>query len=204
MVIFPHQRHIRFPDIEKKSIKMILINWKFFLRKYFWILPFLSFLIYAILAYIQELYRNEVFVPNYSNVTKEALKDKIQMPAITICSSNQFSYRDADNMLEIPKWYEINYNYTKFMSIFRNFAHHNMDPNEIDDFTQEQKDFLIKHRKAFTELLRKQVTQYCNESQTHTYVLLFRLYLPVMNFCCTAMLTESNEIVQTCSRWDHP
>ena len=159
MIIFPHQGCIQFLAFEKKSIKMILIKWKLFLRKYFWLLPFLSFLIYAILVYIQELYRNEVFVPNYSNVTKEALKEKIQMPAISICSSNQYSYRDADNMLEIPKWYEINYNYTKFISIFRNFAHHNMDPNEIDDFTQEQKDFLIKHRKAFTELLRKQVTQ---------------------------------------------
>ena len=138
---------------------MIPTNWKYRFRKYFWLLPFVSFLIYVIPVYIQELYRNAVFVPNYSNVVKESLNEKIQMPAISICSSNQYSYRDADNMLEIPKWYKINYNYTKFMSIFRNFAHHNMDPNEIDDFTQEQKDFLIKHRKAFTELLRKQVTQ---------------------------------------------
>ena len=136
---------------------MIPSNWKYRLRKYFWFLPFISFLIYVIPVHIQELHRNEVFVPNYSNVVKEGLKKKIQMPAISICSSNQYSYRDADQMLEIPKWSEINYNYTEFMSIFRNFAHHKMDPNEIENFTQKQKDFLIKHRKAFTEILRMQV-----------------------------------------------
>ena len=157
MVFFAHYSRIQYLAIEKKSIKMIPVNWKFCLRKYFWLIPFLSFLIYAILIHLQELYRNEVFIRNYSNVIKEALNDTIQMPALSICSSNQYSYRDADKMLEIPKWYEINYNYTKFMSIFRNFAHHNMDRNKIDDFTLEQKDFLIKHRKAFTELLRKQV-----------------------------------------------
>ena len=131
--------------------------WKYRLRKYLWLLPFFSFLFYAIPVYIRQLSRNAVFVPNYSNVVKQDLNEKIQMPAISICSSNQYSYRDADKMLEIPKWYEINYNYTEFMSIFRNFAHHDMDPNEIDNFTQEQTDFLIKHRKAFTEFLRKQV-----------------------------------------------
>ena len=136
---------------------MITMAWKYRLRKYLWLLPFFSFLIYAIPVYIRQLSRNAVFVPNYSNVVKQDLNEKIQMPAISICSSNQYSYRDADKMLEIPKWYEINYNYTEFMSIFRNFAHHDMDPNEIDNFTQEQTDFLIKHRKAFTEFLRKQV-----------------------------------------------
>ena len=141
---------------------MISTNWKYRLRKYFWLLPFVSFLIYVIPVYIQELYRNAVFVPNYSNVTKEGLKEKIQMPAISICSSNQYSYRDADNMLEIPKWYEINYNYTKFMSIFRNFAHYKMDPNEIESFTQDQKDFLLQHRGTFTEIMRKQVTHMCS------------------------------------------
>ena len=136
---------------------MIPIAWKYCLRKYFWCLPFISFLIYVIPIYIQEQYRNAVFVPNYSDVVKGGSNKKIQMPAISICSSNQYSYRDADKMLEIPKWYEINYNFTKFMSVFRNFAHHDMDPNEIENFTQEQKNFLIKHKKAFTEILRKQV-----------------------------------------------
>ena len=136
---------------------MIPMAWKYRLRKYLWLLPFISFLIYVIPVYIQELRRNAVFVPNYSNIVQEGFNEKIQMPAITICSSNQYSYRDADNILMIPKWYEINYNYTEFMSIFRNFAHHDMDPNEIENFTQEQKNFLIKHRRAFTEILKKQV-----------------------------------------------
>ena len=145
---------------------MIPTNWKYRFRKYFWLLPFISFLIYVIPVYIRGLYRNAVFVPNYSNVVKQDLNKKIQMPAISICSSNQYSYRDADKMLEIPKWYKINYNYTDFMRIFRNFAHHLMDPNEIENFTQEQKDFLIKHRRAFTELLRKQVTHVLTWART--------------------------------------
>ena len=124
--------------------------------------PFVSFMIYCIPTYIIEVSRHEVFYDNYDQVVKDDIPSKIQMPAISICSSNQYSYRDADNILKIPKWYNINYNYTKFMSIFRNFAHHKMDPNEIDAFTKEQKNFLIEHRKAFTELLRKQVTHLIN------------------------------------------
>ena len=119
--------------------------------------PFISVTIFCIFVYIIEVSRHEVFCENYGQVVKDDIPSKIQMPAISICSSNQYSYRDADNILKIPKWYDINYNYTKFMSIFRNFAHHKMDPNEIDAFTKDQKKFLIEHRKAFTELLRKQV-----------------------------------------------
>ena len=123
--------------------------------------PFVSTLIYCIPIFIAELSRHEVFYENYGQVVKDDIPSKIQMPAITICSSNQYSYRVADNILQIPKWYNINYNYTKFMSIFRNFAHHKMDPNEIDAFTKDQRNFLIEHRKAFTELLRKQVSNSC-------------------------------------------
>ena len=130
---------------------------KLWLRRILWMSPFISYLIYCILIYIVEVNRHTVFYENYGQVVEENIPEKIQMPAISICSSNQYSYRDVDNILKIPKWYEINFNYTKFMSIFRNFAHHNMDPDEIDSFTEDQKSFLIEHRKAFTELMRKQV-----------------------------------------------
>ena len=130
---------------------------KLWLRRNLWMFPFFSVTIFCIFVYIIEVSRHEVFCENYGQVVKDDIPSKIQMPAISICSSNQYSYRDADNILKIPKWYDINYNYTKFMSIFRNFAHHKMDPNEIDAFTKDQKKFLIEHRKAFTELLRKQV-----------------------------------------------
>ena len=135
---------------------------KLWLRRILWMCPFVSVTIYCIPIFIAEVSRHEVFYENYGQVVKDDIPSKIQMPAITICSSNQYSYRDADNILQIPKWYNINYNYTKFMSIFRNFAHHKMDPNEIDAFSQEQKNFLIEHRKAFTELLRKQVNNLFN------------------------------------------
>ena len=131
---------------------------KLWLRRILWMFPFISYLIYCIPIYIVEVSRHQVFYENYGQVVKDDIPSKIQMPAISICSSNQYSYRDADNILKIPKWYNINYNYTKFMSILRNFAHHKMDPNEIESFTQEQKDFLSYHQGAFTEILRKQVT----------------------------------------------
>ena len=133
---------------------------KLWLRRILWMSPFISYLIYCILIYIVEVNRHTVFYENYGQVVEENIPEKIQMPArpaISICSSNQYSYRDVDNILKIPKWYEINFNYTKFTSIFRNFAHHKMDPDEIDSFTEDQKSFLIEHWKAFTELLRKQV-----------------------------------------------
>ena len=141
---------------------MDIATMKSWLQRILWMLPFISYLIYSIPIYIAEVSRHDVFYKNYGQVVKDDIPSKIQMPAISICSSNQYSYRDADNILKIPKWYDINYNYTKFMSIFRNFAHHKMDPDQIDSFTQDQKNFLIEHRKAFTELLRKQVTHLIN------------------------------------------
>ena len=134
---------------------------KLWLQRILWMFPLISFLIYSIPIYIAEISRNAVFYKNYHQVIKDEIQSNIQMPSISICSSNQYSYRDADNVLKIPKWYNINYNYTKFMSIFRNFAHHKMDPNEIESFTQEQKDFLFYHRGAFTEIIRKQVHITC-------------------------------------------
>ena len=136
---------------------MDIATMKSWLQRILWMLPFISYLIYSIPIYIAEVSRHDLFYKNYGQVVKNDIPSRIQMPAISICSSNQYSYRDADNILKIPKWYEINFNYTKFMSIFRNFAHHKMDPNEIESFTQEQKDFLSYHRGAFTEILRKQV-----------------------------------------------
>ena len=146
---------IRFQIFE--GIEMNTATMKLWLRRMLWMSPFISYLIYCILIYIVEVNRHTVFYENYGQVVEENIPEKIQMPAISICSSNQYSYRDVDNILKIPKWYEINFNYTKFTSIFRNFAHHKMDPDEIDSFTEDQKSFLIEHRKAFTELLRKQV-----------------------------------------------
>ena len=142
--------------------KMDTAIMKLWLRRILWMSPFISYLIYCIPIYIKEVSRHHVFYQNYGQVVEANIPEKIQMPAISICSSNQYSFRDADNILKIPKWYEINYNYTDFMSIFRNFAHHKMDPNEIDAFTKDQKNFLIEHRKAFTELLRKQVNDLFN------------------------------------------
>ena len=141
---------------------------------------------------------------NYQNVVLHHLPKEIQMPAISICSSNQYSYRDADKVLEIPKWYNINYNHTKFMSIFRNFAHHKMDPNEVENFTQEQKDFLFYHRGAFTKIIRKQV---CNiEKKNNVFLKLFlkcmifhllRLCLLVMNYFFIATSMEYKETALT-------
>ena len=135
---------------------MDIATMKAWLQRILWMVPFISYLIHSIPIYIAEVSRHDVFFKNYGQVVKDDIPSKIQMPAISICSSNQYSYRDADNILKIPKWYDINYNYTNFLSIFRNFAHYKMDPTEIESFTQEQKNFLFKHKKEFTEMLRKQ------------------------------------------------
>ena len=197
---------------------------KLWLQRILWMLPFISYLIYSIPIYIAEVSRHDVFFKNYGQVVKDDIPSKIQMPAISICSSNQYSYRDADNILKIPKWYDINYNYTKFMSIFRNFAHHKMDPNEIESFTQDQKNFLIEHRKAFTELLRKQVTHlndlikfksftncmtfqvvpscdelllYCNVNGIqHNCSDLFKIRSSLDGICCTFEIEKVNQLIE--------
>ena len=197
---------------------------KLWLQRILWMVPFISYLIHSIPIYIAEVSRHDVFFKNYGQVVKDDIPSKIQMPAISICSSNQYSYRDADNILKIPKWYDINYNYTKFMSIFRNYAHHKMDPNEIESFTQEQKIFLIEHRKAFTELLRKQVTQihfthclnlqdifmpfqvvpscdelllYCNVNGIQRNCSdLFRMRSSLDGICCTIEIEKVNQLIE--------
>ena len=74
---------------------------KLWLRRMLWMSPFISYLIYCILIYIVEVNRHTVFYENYGQVVEENIPEKIQMPAISICSSNQYSYRDVDNILKM-------------------------------------------------------------------------------------------------------
>ena len=97
--------------------------------------------------------------------------EKCELPLISICSRNQFSQRDADKIMEMEEWRGLNLEYyrqlyyyrnitlnaTEFMSIFRNFAMYKMDPNEIENFTEDQKEFLGYHRIEFSKLIEHQV-----------------------------------------------
>ena len=60
-----------------------------------------------------------------------------------------------------------------------------MDPNEIESFTQDQKDFLTQHRGAFTEIMRKQVT--------HVFVLIIFNSFNQNIFCMVFQVVPSCE-----------
>ena len=104
---------------------------------------------------------------------KDRLKDA-ELPVISVCSRNQFSERDTDKILEMEEWRNINLQYwwqlyyfrnisltvTEFLSVFRNFAMYQMDPDEIEDFTEDQKEFLGYHRTNFGKLIKHQVRQF--------------------------------------------
>ena len=102
---------------------------------------------------------------------KTDLQNDVDLPVISVCSRNQFSQRDADKILEMEEWRGINLyywwlrwyysnitlTYSEFMSIFRNFAMHKMSPDEIENFSEGQKEFLEYHKTNFGRLIKNQV-----------------------------------------------
>ena len=103
---------------------------------------------------------------------KTDLQNDVDLPVISVCSRNQFSQRDADKILEMEEWRDINLyywwlrwyysnitlTYSEFMSIFRNFAMYNMNPDEIENFSEDQKEFLEYHKTNFGRLIKHQVS----------------------------------------------
>ena len=59
------------------------------------------------------------------------------------------------------RWYysNITLSYSEFMALFRNFAMYNMNPDEIENFSEDQKEFLAYHRTNFGRLIKHQVCQ---------------------------------------------
>ena len=200
---------------------------KFFLRHILWLLPFISLMIFG--AFLVERNENDykVATKELNATLKKGNRRDVELPLISICSRNQFSQRDADKIMEMEEWRGLNLEYyrqlyyyrnitlnaTEFMSIFRNFAMYKMDPNEIENFTEDQKEFLGYHRIEFSKLIEHQVRNhliikvmsilmynpslqvvpscdelimYCNyKGQDRICTDLFKMEHSLDGFCCT-------------------
>ena len=154
-----------------EGLKMRLSTLKFVIRTISWSLPFISLMIYAIFLNYEIEEDIQVALEEKKIQLKTDLQNDVELPVISVCSRNQFSQRDADKILEMEEWRDINLYYwwlrwyysnitltsSEFMSIFRNFAMHNMNPDEIENFSEDQKEFLAYHRTNFGRLIKHQV-----------------------------------------------
>ena len=135
-------------------------------------MPFIALSVYCIMLYD----RNDTEIREVQKKHKTKLKEDrqtdIELPLISVCSRNQFSQRDADKVFEMEEYRDLNaifykmvwltnvtLNASQAMSVFRNFAMHEMDANEIDGFTDDQIDYLLHHRKTFSNVIKHQVSQ---------------------------------------------
>ena len=147
-----------------KALKLVI-------KTIIWLLPLISLIIYAIFIDSKNEVDNEVARKEKKIQLKTDLQNDVELPVISVCSRNQFSQRDADKILEMEEWRGINLHYwwlrwyysnitltySEFMSVFHNFAMHNMSPDEIENFTDDQKEFLDYHKTNFGRLIKYQV-----------------------------------------------
>ena len=150
---------------------MRLSTLRFVIRTIVRLLPCISLIIYAIFLNIKNEEDNQVARKEKKITLKTDLQTDVDLPVISVCSRNQFSQRDADKILEMEEWRGLNLyywwlrwyysnitlTYSEFMSIFRNFAMHNMSPDEIENFSDGQKEFLEYHKTNFGRLIKNQV-----------------------------------------------
>ena len=141
------------------------------IRLILWLLPLISLTICGI--FLIERNKRDIQLARQEQKTsyKNDTRGDMELPVISICSRNQFSQRDADKILEMEDWRNINLqywwqlyyfrnitlSYPQFMSVFRNFAMYKMSPDEIQNFTEDQKEFLGYHRINFARLIKHQV-----------------------------------------------
>ena len=145
-------------------------NKKYCIRTILWLMPLIVLLIYGIMQHEQNVSENQVAQGNHRTKMKEVKQKDIELPLISVCSRNQFSERDADKVFEMEEYKDLNaifykmvwltnvtLNASEAMSIFRNFAMHKMDANEIENFSDDQIDYLLHHRKALSKVIKHQV-----------------------------------------------
>ena len=141
------------------------------IRLILWLLPLISLTICGF--FLLERNKSEIQLARQEKKTscKNDTRGDMELPVISICSRNQFSQRDTDKILEMEDWRNINLqywwqlyyfrnitlSYPQFMSVFRNFAMYKMSPDEIQNFTEDQKEFLGYHRINFARLIKHQV-----------------------------------------------
>ena len=143
---------------------------KYWIRTILWLMPLIVLLIYGIMQHEQNVSENQVAQGNHRTKMKEVKQKDIELPLISVCSRNQFSERDADKVFEMEEYKDLNaifykmvwltnvtLNASEAMSIFRNFAMHKMDANEIESFSDDQIDYLLHHRKTFSNVIKHQV-----------------------------------------------
>ena len=144
---------------------------KLTIKTILWLLPLISLIVYTFLLN-QRNVNEDLFAQKELNLTvKKDQQNDVELPVISVCSRNQFSQRDADKILEMEDWRDINLQYwwlryffsnitltySEFMSVFRNFAMYNMSVNEIENFSEDQKEFLEYHKTNFGRLIKHQV-----------------------------------------------
>ena len=152
--------------------RMRLLTLKVMIRAITWLAPVFVLIAFGIYNAQELEVEYQVDIQEKKSDIKSVIeKYDAELPVITVCSRNQFSQRDADKILEMEEWKDINLeyyrqlyyyrnislNYTEFMSLFRNFAMYKMDPDEIERFTDDQKEFLEYHRINFGRLIKHQV-----------------------------------------------
>ena len=179
---------------------------KYSLRKIIWLIPLVSFVIYG--TFLHEKHKLDIAASQQKRIIslKDDMKKDVELPSISVCSRNQFSQRDADKVFEMEEWrnyyagffrmywwIEVTLNASEAMSVFRNFAMHKMDPNEIEGFTQDQIDYLGHHRAALSKVIKFQVVPSCDEliiycnykGQDRECTDLFRIAPSYDGLCCT-------------------
>ena len=188
-----------------EGLKMRLSTLKFEIRTMVWFLPFISLMIYAIFLNYKNEEDNQEAREEKKIQLKTDLQYDVELPVISVCSRNQFSQRDADKILEMEEWRDIHLfyywmrwyysnitlSYSEFMSVFRNFAMYNMNPDEIENFTEDQKEFLDYHKTNFGRLIKNQVCQ--QTLQTYSSKILIKVFNCPLNAqffhtCCNHYL----------------
>ena len=154
-----------------RGFKMRLKALKLVIKTIIWLLTLVSLIVYAIFLIIWNEEDNQMARKEKKIQLKTDLQNDVELPVISVCSRNQFSQRDADKILEMEEWRDIHLfyywmrwyysnitlSYSEFMSVFRNFAMYNMNPDEIENFSEDQKEFLAYHRTNFGRLIKHQV-----------------------------------------------
>ena len=188
-----------------RGFKMRLKALKLVIKTIIWLLTLVSLIVYAIFLIIWNEEDNQMARKEKKIQLKTDLQNDVELPVISVCSRNQFSQRDADKILEMEEWRDIHLfyywmrwyysnitlSYSEFMSVFRNFAMYNMNPNEIENFSEDQKEFLAYHRTNFGRLIKYQV---CQQSlQTYSSKNLIKVFNRPLNpqffhTCCNHYL----------------
>lgn len=146
---------------------------KYLIRKIIWLVPFIILFVYGIILYVTNENETQMAQENYKAKMKEVKENDTELPLLSVCSQNQFSERDAEKVFEMEEYRDMNaiffkmvwltnvtLNSSEAMSVLRNFAMYKMDANEIENFSDDQIDYLLHHRKTLSKVIKHQVNYF--------------------------------------------